>query len=309
MPSDWLWHQCRTYQDTWILFLPMHCQNLFAYCKECEARKQHSSRHSLFTLVQNYVTSDPGGPWGRPLPCPHEFFKIMQFSGFCKGKPLFLSNFWAQGPLWGQNSAGPPDQNPRSAHACVLLCVKTSVSCSSPQHHLLWFPLHWLKTETVCDLLCLIVLYLLREMPGWNLPGVLSWHLRQPTIWMFALSRRFLHQRKGKHLHNWLQMFVWFHHFFSSHRAFWTAEDFLLSSKQCQCLQSKLIPASLCLSVVVSCPPGFYQDVNGCLACPEGSYQPQDSQVNRRWYSESVVSFAILPEIGMKCCWGLLLFF
>ncbi len=42
---------------------------------------------------------------------------IMQFSGK-KGETLFWANYiWAQGPPWGQNSAGPPDQNPGSAPA------------------------------------------------------------------------------------------------------------------------------------------------------------------------------------------------
>ena len=39
---------------------------------------------------------------------PQDFFKIMQFSGNFKGKIHILSTFWAQGPLLGQNSTGPP---------------------------------------------------------------------------------------------------------------------------------------------------------------------------------------------------------
>ena len=51
--------------------------------------------------------ADPG--LGAGAPCPQElFFKIVQFSGYFKGKTLVLSKFWPQGPPWGQNSAESP---------------------------------------------------------------------------------------------------------------------------------------------------------------------------------------------------------
>ena len=62
------------------------------------------NKHILIPLA------DPGGPGP---PCPQNFSKIMQFSGNLKGKPLFR----LRAPLWGQNSTGPPDQNPGSAPA------------------------------------------------------------------------------------------------------------------------------------------------------------------------------------------------
>ena len=58
----------------------------------------------------------------------------MQFSGNFKGKIPILSKFWAQGPPWGQNSAGPPDQNPGSAPGQIdWMCShwgRTSYDCS-----------------------------------------------------------------------------------------------------------------------------------------------------------------------------------
>ena len=47
--------------------------------------------------------------------CPPDFLKIMQFSGNLR-KPLILSEqMLGSRPPWGQNSAGPLDQNPGSA--------------------------------------------------------------------------------------------------------------------------------------------------------------------------------------------------
>ncbi len=71
-------------------------------------------------LFQNRTSDSPTDPrtLGARPPCPQEKLKIMQLSGNCKRKPLYiLSKFWAQGPPppWGQNSTGPPDQNPGSA--------------------------------------------------------------------------------------------------------------------------------------------------------------------------------------------------
>ena len=40
---------------------------------------------------------------GTSLRLSHSFQAIIR-------KPPTLSRFWAQGPPWGQNSAGPPDQ-------------------------------------------------------------------------------------------------------------------------------------------------------------------------------------------------------
>ncbi len=49
-----------------------------------------------------------GGGSSPGPPCPPIFVvQIMQFSGNFKGKTPILSKFWAQGPLWGQNSAAP----------------------------------------------------------------------------------------------------------------------------------------------------------------------------------------------------------
>ncbi len=58
----------------------------------------------------NLSPADPGGLCGPGPPCSQEFSKIMQFSGNFKGKNPILRKFWAQGPPWGQNSTGPPDQ-------------------------------------------------------------------------------------------------------------------------------------------------------------------------------------------------------
>ncbi len=54
-------------------------------------------RHSwqLFRSSSGSRASGPG------LPCPQDFFKIMQFSGNLKGKTPILSKVWAQGPPLG----------------------------------------------------------------------------------------------------------------------------------------------------------------------------------------------------------------
>ncbi len=64
--------------------------------------------------------ADPGGPWGPTTPpCPQDFFKIMQFSGNFKGKPLFWTHFGLKPPLEVKTQLGPPDQNPGSAPVLV----------------------------------------------------------------------------------------------------------------------------------------------------------------------------------------------
>ncbi len=59
--------------------------------------------------------ADPGGR--VPPPCPKDYFQIMQLSGNFKGQ-FYFEQMLGSGPPWGQNSAGPPHQNPGSASAC-----------------------------------------------------------------------------------------------------------------------------------------------------------------------------------------------
>ncbi len=65
-----------------------------------------------------WLCGPPADPGEGPGPLPPRFFSnSYSFQTILRENP-YLSKFWAQGPLWGQNSAGPPDQNPGSA-ACV----------------------------------------------------------------------------------------------------------------------------------------------------------------------------------------------
>ena len=57
---------------------------------------------------------DPGGPKGPGPPFSQDLFNIMQFWGNFRRKTLFWANFGLRAPQ-GQNSDGPPDQNPGSA--------------------------------------------------------------------------------------------------------------------------------------------------------------------------------------------------
>ncbi len=69
---------------------------------ECEVKYGNN----ILRLVEHpWSLADPGGLGARPPLPPRFFFKIMQFSGNCKGKPPILSKFWAQ---------PPPHQNPGS---------------------------------------------------------------------------------------------------------------------------------------------------------------------------------------------------
>ncbi len=61
------------------------------------------------------------GSRGPQPPYPNFFFNHAVFRQLW-GKAPILSKFWAQAPPpWGQNFAGPPDQNPGSAPAQGLL--------------------------------------------------------------------------------------------------------------------------------------------------------------------------------------------
>ena len=70
-------------------------------------------------LIQEKTTSGSRPALVAP---PKIFFKIMQFSGNFRGNPYILSTFGLRTPPphWGQNSAGPPDQNPGCATAKQL---------------------------------------------------------------------------------------------------------------------------------------------------------------------------------------------
>ena len=85
--------------------------------KQCDANASSDETQTARVAKSGKISSGSRGPGGPSPLCPQEFFKIMQFSGNFKGKPLNLSKFWTQGPPcpWGQDSAGPPDQNPESA--------------------------------------------------------------------------------------------------------------------------------------------------------------------------------------------------
>ncbi len=80
---------------------------------------QCTSRCISFPLLCTTMHSTRGsieGPGGLGPLAPKICFDIMHFSGNFKGKPSILSNFWAHGPLQGQNSAGPTDPNPGTVH-------------------------------------------------------------------------------------------------------------------------------------------------------------------------------------------------
>ncbi len=82
--------------------------------------------------------------------CTQDFFKIMQFSGNFKGKPLFWANFGVRASLWGQNSAGTPlDQNPGSAPdifavvVIVLIVVIVDSTTSMLPQPKVWSSPNW----------------------------------------------------------------------------------------------------------------------------------------------------------------------
>ncbi len=78
------------------------------------------------------------------------FVLIMQFSGNFKGKTPILSKCWAQDPPpWGQNSTGPPDQNPGSAP--VQTCQKF-LTCT---HRFIHNPL--INSQMIAFFWCCIV--------------------------------------------------------------------------------------------------------------------------------------------------------
>ncbi len=56
---------------------------------------------ALHSGMTTCPVADPGGSGGPGPPCPQDFFKIMQFSGNSKGKPLFWANFGLSPPLLG----------------------------------------------------------------------------------------------------------------------------------------------------------------------------------------------------------------
>ncbi len=60
--------------------------------------------------LQGQNTSGTGGSRGPPCP-PQDFFKSSSFQASKREAPLFLANVGLREP-WGQNSGGPPDQNP-----------------------------------------------------------------------------------------------------------------------------------------------------------------------------------------------------
>ncbi len=68
----------------------------------------HQFSVQIFGSDQTGWVADPGGPGGPGPPCPQkDFFKIMQFSGNCKGKPLFWANFWFRASLGVTTPLGP----------------------------------------------------------------------------------------------------------------------------------------------------------------------------------------------------------
>ena len=71
--------------------------------------------------------------WGALPPCPQFFFKIMctVFRQFFGKKPLFWANM---APPWGQNTAGPSDQNPGSATGIDTKSEKKKKSLLWPEY-------------------------------------------------------------------------------------------------------------------------------------------------------------------------------
>ena len=79
----------------------------------CQPEKIRLSQVCNFTQNQDLTSPDQDPLLGYPrqqriqgalgdwaLPCPQDFFKIMQFSGTFRGKPLFWANFGLRPPLW-----------------------------------------------------------------------------------------------------------------------------------------------------------------------------------------------------------------
>ena len=60
-------------------------------------------------IQQSIGASGGAGPLN-----PKIFSKLCSFQAILRKKPI-LSKCWVQSPLWGQNSAGPPEQKPGSA--------------------------------------------------------------------------------------------------------------------------------------------------------------------------------------------------
>ncbi len=94
-------------------------------CFGNSAKLNHSPFLCSFSRDRAPWPHSPGSLFGGLL-LPR-IFKIMQFSGNFKGKiPIFEQIVGSAPPLWGQNSAGPTDQNPGSAPGS---CMHTDLVC------------------------------------------------------------------------------------------------------------------------------------------------------------------------------------
>ncbi len=72
-------------------------------------------RGSGILLKATHTSGSRGSLGASPLTPKIFFSKSCSFQAIVRKTPI-LSKFWAQAPPpWGQNSAGPPDQNPRAA--------------------------------------------------------------------------------------------------------------------------------------------------------------------------------------------------
>ena len=78
----------------------------------CAARKMKAACWENMIAHQRIQGALGPGP-----PCPQDLSKVMRFSNNVK-------RFFGSGPPWGQNSAGPPDQNPESATVQAFITIQ-----------------------------------------------------------------------------------------------------------------------------------------------------------------------------------------
>ena len=102
------------------LFL-LTCQSVVcaSVCFELHVNILYSGqKHRVFFLEIHrhlYCLCSSGSRGAGPPLTPKISSKSYRFQAILREKPLFWGNFGLRAPPWGQNSTGPPGQNPGSA--------------------------------------------------------------------------------------------------------------------------------------------------------------------------------------------------
>ena len=107
---------CPVHHDDDREFHSGHCASHCAAWKANESKRQITFQdHTLDPQRKTAGNQERiQGALGARLPCPQHFIKILHFQAILRKNPNF-KQFLSSGPPWGQNSAGPPNQNPGSA--------------------------------------------------------------------------------------------------------------------------------------------------------------------------------------------------